>query len=884
MSMAFRPPRFVRRLMALFTWGPRDEDMQQEMAFHIESMTREYVRGGMSESDASLEARRHFGSVLRHKERGHDVRTSRFLEDIMRDVKHMARGLRKHMGFTTAVVLTLALGIGGNTAIFSVVDQLLLRPLPYPNGEELVTVYESFPRSALGTGVERLRNVVSPANWLDWQRDSRTLHGLAAYFGLSGTMVGVGDPLRVKLQLVSAEFFPLLGVKPLLGRTITEADDRPKAPNVVVLSYHIWESRFGSDPKVIGRVIRLNGPIEVIGVMPRGFRFLYQDIDMWSAFRLDRNQPWRQTAGRFMNVVARLRPGSTIDQAQSEMTAIAARLSDTYEFNKNTSATVVPLREELTGQVRTSLMILSAAVGVLLSIACFNVANLLLARAAARRREIAIRTSLGAGRGAIVRQLLVESLLLAVAGGALGVALARLSLDALMAFAPPDLLRVPELFVDRRVLVYASALSVMTGLVVGVVPAIIISGQSLVAAIRSGGLTVTHSPRIRQALVIGQVALTVILLCGAGLLLRTIRALDATHNGFDKENVLTMDLSVQGPRYNAERRTAFYEDALTAIRSLAGVEAAAAGNSLAVVGSPRGGSWFHRLGTPEVPGPQRPVTLIRVVTPGYFRTLRIPVVRGREFTTEDNASPNQSFIVNEAFAKAYLAGVDPIGQSLTVWMQDKNPYLPIIGVVGDVSEGSVKNSATPTVFYSHRQMPETGMTLFVRTTQPGAVGAAAVKEIRRLDANLAVTNIRTLEGALAESVARERLNAIVSGAFALTGLLLASLGLYGLLAFVVAERTKEIGIRIALGAQLARLKRSVVAAGLRLVAIGAGIGLGGSVLALRSMKTLLYGVTPGDFSTYAAVLTSLGVVAALAAYLPARRAARVEPLVALRQE
>jgi putative ABC transport system permease protein len=424
----------------------------------------------------------------------------------------------------------------------------------------------------------------------------------------------------------------------------------------------------------------------------------------------------------------------------------------------------------------------------------------------------------------------------------------------------------------------------MTGLVVGVVPAIIISGQSLVAAIRSGGLTVTHSPRIRQALVIGQVALTVILLCGAGLLLRTIRALDATHNGFDKENVLTMDLSVQGPRYNAERRTAFYEDALTAIRSLAGVEAAAAGNSLAVVGSPRGGSWFHRLGTPEVPGPQRPVTLIRVVTPGYFRTLRIPVVRGREFTTEDNASPNQSFIVNEAFAKAYLAGVDPIGQSLTVWMQDKNPYLPIIGVVGDVSEGSVKNSATPTVFYSHRQMPETGMTLFVRTTQPGAVGAAAVKEIRRLDANLAVTNIRTLEGALAESVARERLNAIVSGAFALTGLLLASLGLYGLLAFVVAERTKEIGIRIALGAQLARLKRSVVAAGLRLVAIGAGIGLGGSVLALRSMKTLLYGVTPGDFSTYAAVLTSLGVVAALAAYLPARRAARVEPLVALRQE
>jgi putative ABC transport system permease protein len=433
-------------------------------------------------------------------------------------------------------------------------------------------------------------------------------------------------------------------------------------------------------------------------------------------------------------------------------------------------------------------------------------------------------------------------------------------------------------------LMYASALSVLTGLVVGVVPAIMVSRQSLVASIRSSGLTVTHAPRVRQVLVIGQVAMTVILLCGAGLLVRTILALDATGNGFDKHNTLTMELALQGPRYNAERRTAFYEEALTAIRAIPGVESAAAANSLAVVGSPRGGSWFHRLGTPEVPGPERPVTLIRVVTPGYFRTLRIPVIRGREFTAEDNASPNQSFIVNEAFANTYLAGVDPVGQSLTVWMQDQNPYLPIVGVVGDVSEGAVKNAATPTVFYSHRQMPEVAMTLFVRTSQPGAVGAAAVKEIRRLDANLAVTNIRTLEGALAESVARERLNAMVSGAFALSGLLLSSLGLYGLLAFVVTERTKEIGIRIALGAQLARLKRSVVAAGLRLVTIGAAIGLGGSVLAVRSMKTLLYGVTPGDPSTYVAVLMSLCAVAALAAYLPARRAARVEPLVALRQE
>ena len=872
-------------MVALFTWERRDDDMDREMVFHLESITREYMRAGMSEQDASRAARKRFGSVLRHKERGHDVRRAPWIEDIMRDVRHMARGLRKNMGFTTAVVLTLALGIGGNTAIFSVVDQLLLRPLPYPNGDELVTVYEAFPKSALGDGEVRLRNVVSPANWLDWQRESKTLHGFAAYFLFPGTMTGVGEPLRVRSHLVSSEFFPLLGVKPLLGRTLTDADDRPKAPRVVVLSHRLWEDRFGSDPKVIGRVIRVNdNPIEVVGVMPPGFRFLYQDIDMWSPFQLDRNQDWRRTAGRFMNVVARLKPGATLEGAQAEMKALADRLAGMHVFNKNTSATVVSLREELTGQVEASLIVLYAAVGVLLAIACFNVANLLLARAASRRREIAIRTSLGAGRLAIIRQLVVESLLLAVFGGALGIALARMSLDALVAFAPQNLLRVPELYVDQRVLLYALLLSVFTGVVVGIVPALLVAGQPIAAAIRAGGLTVAHSPRIRQTLVVCQVAMTVILLSGAGLLARTILALNATNNGFDKRDVLTMEVQLPGARYQAERRTAFYRDTLNAIRALPGVEAAGAANSLAVVGGPRGGSWFHRLGTPELPPPERPVTLIRVVTPGYFRTLRIPVLRGREFTEADETSPTQSFIVNEAFAKQYFTDSDPIGASLTVWMQDKNPYLPIIGVVGDVSEGSVRENAQPTVFYSHRQMSETAMTLFVRTAQPGPIAASAIAEIRRADPNLAVTRVQTLEGALAESVARERLNAMVSGAFAISGLLLASLGLYGLLAFVVTERTKEIGIRIALGEQLARLRGSVVVGGLRLVAIGAAIGLAGSVLALRSLRSLLFQVTPGDVSTYVVVLTLLCGVAALASYVPARRAARVEPLIALRQE
>jgi len=670
-----------------------------------------------------------------------------------------------------------------------------------------------------------------------------------------------------------------------LGRTLSEDDDRPKAPRVVVLSHQLWQGRFGRDPSVIGRVVQLDDTsAEIVGVMPASFRFIDPDNDLWAAFQLDRNAPWRETSGRFMNVVARLKKGTTITAARAEMKGMAQRLAATYAFNRNTTVALVPLREDLTGHVHTSLLVLSVAVGLLLSIACFNVANLLMARAASRRREIAIRTALGAGRLAIVRQLLVESLLLAVAGGALGIALARWSLDALLAFAPADLLRVSELSVDRRLLLYAVCRSVLTGVVVGLVPAVLVARRSSAEWMRASGTTVTQSPRVRQALVVCQVALTVVLLCGAGLLVRTVIALTRAHNGLDRHNVLTMEMQLPETRYTPERARALYREAVAALQALPGVESAAAGNSLAVVGSLRGGSWFHRRGTPELPVYERPGAMIRVVTPGYFRTLGIPVLRGHEFTPVDDVSATSGFVVNEAFAKTFLSDIDPLTAWLTVWMQSENPYLPVLGVVGDVSEGSVRDKAQPTVFYSHGQMPETGMTLFVRATQPIAIATSAVGALHHLDRNLAVTKVRTFDDAIAESLARERLSALVSSAFALSGLLLASLGLYGLLAFLVVERTKEFGIRIALGAQVGRLIRSVIGGGLRLVAIGAAMGVGGSLLLFRLVGTLLFGVTPYDLSTYTTVLALLCTIAGLASYVPARRAARVEPLVALRQE
>jgi putative ABC transport system permease protein len=802
---------------------------------------------------------------------------------IWQDARYALRGLGRTPGFTLVVVVTLALGIGANTAIFSVVDQLLLRPLPYPSGDQLLTMYESFPATPGGPAQDR--NVVSPANWLDWQRESRTLQAVAAWDTLTLPLTEAGEPTRVNVQTVSSEFFPLLGVQPLLGRTIGPDDDRPDAPRVVVLSHRIWQQRFSSDPAVIGRSIRLNDvPVQVVGVMPRDFRFVYHDNDIWGAFRLDRTFPWRERAGRFMNVVARLQPGVDIEAARAELNAIAARLEQQHVFNRNSGVTLVPLREELTGQVRTSLLVLYAAVGVLLAIACFNIANLLLARAVSRRREVAIRTSLGAPRRAIIQQLLVESVLLAVAGGALGIALARWSLDALLAFAPPDLLRVPELFVDRPVLLYALGVSVLTGLVVGLVPAVLAARRPIAESMRVSGRSFSHSPRLRHTLVVAQVAMTVILLCGAGVLGRTVLALSSADNGFDQTNLLTMEVGVPGARYNAERRVAFFRDAVASLRALPAVEYAAAANSLPVIGTLRGGSWFHRRGTPELPAPERPSASIRVVTPGYFRTLGIPVLRGREFTDADDASPMQGFVVNEAFVDLYLQGVDPLEQSITVWMQEENPYLPIIGVVGNVNEGSVRENPQPTVFYSHRQMPETAMTLLVRTDRPAAVAGAAVNAIRRLDSTLAVTNVRTFENALGESVARERMSALVTGALALSGLLLASLGLYGLLAFNVAERAKEIGIRIALGAHLGRLTSAVVAGGLRMVGIGAAIGLAGALLVLQPLGSLLFGVTPYDAPTYAAVLAILALVAALASYVPARRAASVDPAIALRAD
>ncbi len=847
----------LSRVRATLRRSRLDDELDDELREHLAMLQERFVRNGMDPSEDFYAARRQFGGVTQVKEQLMERRTMPLVEDVTRDVRHAARGLWRSPGFSLTVILTLALGIGGNTAVFSVVDQLLLRPLPYPNGDQLVMVEES-------VGSRNAHADVSPANWLDWQRESRTFRQFAAWQSRSFTLTGTGDPRRVSAQLVSSEFFPLLGVAPSLGRTISAEDDRPNGPRVAVLSYRIWQDQLGGDRRAIGRTVQIDDhPYEIVGVMPAGFRFVQQDVDLWTAFQLDRSLPWREIEGRLIHVVGRLTVGATIGTARSEMEGIARHLAETYTFNKNTSVTVTPLREVLTGQVRTSVLVLFAGVGVLLAIACFNVANMLLARSASRQREIAIRTSLGAGRWAIARSVLLESLLLAGAGGALGLGLARWSLDALLAVAPTNLLGVSELFIDRRVLIYAFGLSLATGAIAGLASTILFARRSMADALRTRGSKAGHAPRVRQGLVVVQVAMTVVLLCGAGVLVRTLIALDRAPMGFDAHDVLTMRVAVSPARYPDERARDFYREALTRLRALPGIESAAVAASLPMIGIPRGGTTFHELGAPERQANDRPSTVVRMVAPGYFRTLRIPVLSGREFTDADNANPMAGFIVSETFARRYLSGRDPLATSISVWMQAENPYLPIIG---------------------HGRMPWTTMTLFVRERQPESLVKPITAALHELDPTLTVSNVRTIEGALAESLARERISALISTSFGVGGLLLAALGLYGLLAYLVAERTRDIGIRIALGARPARITGSVVAGGLALVAIGAAIGIAGSLLLLRSLGTLLFGVTPYDVPTYAIVVVLLGAIAVLASYSPARRAACIEPLTALRHE
>ena len=804
------------------------------------------------------------------------------MADVWRDLRHGARLLLSAPGFTAVAVCALAIGIGANTAIFSVVYTLLLKALPYQNPERLVVVWEhNIPR-------DRKNNVVSPGNFIHWREMQRSFEDLAAVgTTLKTTMTGGGEPEEVPLQLVSASFFPLLGATPALGRPFTAEEDRPNN-RVVVISDRLWKRRFAADPNILGRAITLNGMANsVVGVMPAGFSYLDKTVDLWlpASFSAEARTP----RGRWLTVLGKLKPDVTLAQAQEDMTRVHAELTRLFPgFNTGWTARVVPLREQLTGEVRPALFVLTAAVGFVLLIACANVANLLLARATSRQREMAVRAALGAGRGRLVRQLVAESLMLSLTGGIAGLLLAWWGVGVLRAVIAERLpvQRLETVGIDGPVLAFTGAAVLLSAVLFGLVPALTASSGALAPALKEGGRSGSgaRGNRTRRAFVVVEVALALVLLTGAGLLIRSFVKLLDVDAGFDPARIVTMKVSVPGSRYGeASQRTQFYQRLFDRLAVLPGVEAVGGTSFLPLDGLGSATS-YEVVGQPKPPAGNEPVADVRVVSKDYFKAMSIPLIKGRLFDESDKGDITNRVIINETMARRHWPGQDPIGQKVRISWNDTRDD-EVIGVVGDVRHQGLDAQPRAMTYWPHPRFPYPGTAITIRTAgDASSVIRAAAAVIRDQDPNLAVSDVRTMDDVVATSVAQRRLTVQVIGMFALVALVLAAVGIYGVIAYTVTQRTQEIGIRMALGAQRGRVLRMIVAEAMALTAAGAVVGTAASLLLTRLMKDLLFEVAPGDPVTLAVVTATLLAVALAASYLPGRRATRVDPVVALRAE
>ena len=804
------------------------------------------------------------------------------MADIWRDLRHGARLLLGAPGFTAVAVCALAIGIGANTAIFSVVYTLLLKALPYQNPERLVVVWEhNIPR-------DRKNNVVSPGNFIHWREMQRSFEDLAAVgMTFKTTVTGGGEPEEVPLQLVSASFFPLLGVPPVLGRPFTADEDRPNN-RVVVISDRLWKRRFAADPNILGRAITLNGMANsVVGVMPAGFSYLDKTVDLWlpASFSAEARTP----RGRWLTVLGKLKPDVTLARAQEDMTRVHAELTRLFPgFNTGWTARVVPLREQLTGEVRPALFVLTAAVGFVLLIACANVANLLLARATSRQREMAVRAALGAGRGRLVRQLVAESLMLSLTGGIAGLLLAWWGVGVLRAVIAERLpvQRLETVGIDGPVLAFTGAAVLLSAVLFGLVPALTASSGALAPALKEGGRSGSgaRGNSTRRAFVVVEVALALVLLTGAGLLIRSFVKLLDVDAGFDPARIVTMKVSVPGSRYGeASQRTQFYQRLFDRLAVLPGVEAVGGTSFLPLDGLGSATS-YEVVGQPKPPAGNEPVADVRVVSKDYFKAMSIPLLKGRLFDESDKGDITNRVVINETMARRHWPGRDPIGQKVRISWNDTRDD-EVIGVVGDVRHQGLDAQPRAMTYWPHPRFPYPGTAIAIRTAgDASSVIRAAAAVIRDQDPNLAVSDVRTMDDVVATSLAQRRLTVQVIGMFALVALVLAAVGIYGVIACMVTQRTQEIGIRMALGAQRGRVLRMIVAEAMALTAAGAVVGAAASLLLMRLMQDLLFEVAPGDPVTLGVVTATLLAVALAASYLPGRRATRVDPVLALRAE
>jgi putative ABC transport system permease protein len=855
----------------------RDKEMSDEMAFHIESNTQELVSTGMSEADARLEARRRFGSVLKQKEIVHESRTGRLAENVLRDVRFMSRDLRRSPGFTLSVVLILALGIGANTAVFSLVNSVLLKPLPYPGADRLVVLRTAFHTSG------ETQTLVAIANFRDWRDRSSSFEAMASYRPGESSVTTGATAEYGRTASVDAQFFHVFGVQPIIGRTFRADDVHFNAPPIVVISHSYWKNRLGGDPRVLERAIRVaNVARSIVGVLPPGFRFP-GETDVWGP---QTTSSTSRTGHNFF-AVGRLKPGVSLEQGQADLTTIAASLEQQYpDSNKGRGVTATRLQDELVGDVRLTLYLLWGVVAVVLLIACANTATLLLGKGTTRAREVAVRTALGANRRRIIQQLITESMLLALVAGVCGLALAHWGTQALVALMPAEVVRQSQPEIDGRVLAFALIVSMSTAVLFGLIPAFDVSKVSLIESLRQGSTRSVAGGgaiRIRGALVVSEIALAVVLLAGAGVLMKSLMALHNVDLGFQPSNVLVMKATGMRSRQD---NNAYFREILSRIGSLPGVVVVGATSippgDLSNAGS---GSYFIDRMPEQRNRATEPGAFLTIVAPGSFAALGIPLKSGRDFGDGDTNDRPLVAIVNEALVRRSLEGQNPIGRTIFCSF-DRPDGMTIVGVVGDVRQRNPAVEPMPECYMPYLQHQYNSNTLNVVVRTAGNPLALA-GTIRRVAADISPevpVSFSTMEDAVSKGVEDPRFRTLLFGLFAAIAVCLAMAGVYGVLAYSVEQRSREIGVRMALGADKATVVRLILGQGIVLALAGLILGLAGAVAATRLLETVLFEVRPIDVQVYIAVVGLIGAVALLAGYLPAWRAAGLNPVDALKAE
>jgi putative ABC transport system permease protein len=882
----------LSRFMGLFQKTRLEQDLDEELRTHLEMLEQEYLGRGMSPQEARYAALRSFGGVAQTKERYREQHGLPFVDSFFRDARYGWRGLLRNPGFAAVAIMTLALGIGANTAIFSVVHAVLLRPLPYRDPSRLFYISEFWPHET------PVRTVPNP-DFANWSEHGRLFDGLAAYGGgAEVNLTGMGEPERLSGARVTADFFSLLGIEPFLGRSFLREEDRPGGRKVVLLSYELWQRRFGSNSKVIGSTLQLDGDLyTIVGVTPAGFRFPDDDFraQVFLPMLVARVADWKSpdpNQFRLLRALARLRPGVAPEQSRAELTALVRAEAELEppQFKRmraGMEVLITPLSERLAAPARPILLILLSSVALLLIMSCVNVAGMQLARGATRQRELAVRAALGARRSRLAAQLLMENFVVLIGATGVAVCLGFAGLRALRGLAPPQIPHLELASLDGTVLLFTLIAATMTGILSGLAPALLGSRVELNEILKGSGAqtgSAQRQHRVRSILVTTEIALALVLLIGSGLLTRSLIHLISVAPGFNTQRLLTLRLSLSERAYpKPEQKDAFLSALLTRVRTLPGVRSAAAGSGLPTLG------WGSLRGTdiegqPEMPPGLRPDIPCDTVSTEYFQTLGIPLMAGRGFNQRDHTSAAPVAIVNQAFARQFFSRQNPIGKHVGrrsppgVWRE-------IIGVVGNVRQLGPSQEESPEIYIPYQQEPNEDVNLVLRTaTRPLALVAPVKAAVQAVDPAQPVYDVATMDQRLSESMAPQRFNAVLVGVFALAALGLAGVGTFGVLAYSVARRTSEIGVRMALGASRAQVMRLVAGEGLRLCGLGVVLGLAGSVPLTRLLGGVLFGIGPFDPVALAAASAALVLVAVLACYIPARRALSVDPMTALRHE